>query len=81
MKIKLKLFAFFRQAFGASDLQYEIKTGATAQDLLDDIISKHPTLEKSRNHVVIMINKQAVHPDAPLHEGDEVAILPPVSGG
>jgi molybdopterin converting factor subunit 1 len=81
MKIKLKLFAFFRQALGASDLQYEIGSGATAKDLLDDIISKHPTLEKSRNHVVITINQQAVHPDAPLHEGDEVAILPPVSGG
>jgi molybdopterin synthase sulfur carrier subunit len=81
MRIKLKLFAFFRQAFGASDLQYEIRTGATAQDLLDDIMSKHPTLEKSRNHVVITINKHAVHLDAPLHEGDEVAILPPVSGG
>jgi molybdopterin synthase sulfur carrier subunit len=81
MKIKLKLFAFFRQAFGASDVQYEIGTDATAQDLLDDIIFKHPTLEKSRNHVVITINKQAVHLDAPLHEGDEVAILPPVSGG
>jgi sulfur-carrier protein len=81
MKIKLKLFAFFRQAFGANDLQYEIRTGATARDLLDDIISKHPTLEKSRDHVVITINKQAVHLDAPIHEGDEVAILPPVSGG
>lgn len=81
MKIKLKPFAFFRQALGASDLQYEVKSGATAQDLLDDIISKYPSLEKSRDHVVITINKQAVHLEAPLHEGDEVAILPPVSGG
>lgn len=81
MKIKLKLFAFFRQAFGASDLEYEVIAGATAQTLLDDIMSRHPTLEKSRDHVVITINKQAVHLDAPLHEGDEVAILPPVSGG
>lgn len=81
MMIKLKPFAFFRQALGASDLLYEMRTGATAKDLLDDIISKHPTLEKSRNHVVITINKQAVHLDALLHEGDEVAILPPVSGG
>jgi len=81
MKIKLKLFAFFRQALGSNELQYEIKAGATAQDLLDDILSKYPALEKSRNHVVITINQQAVHLDAPLHEGDEVAILPPVSGG
>jgi sulfur-carrier protein len=81
MMIRLKLFAFFRQAFGASDLQYEIRAGATAKDLIDDIISKHPALEKSRDHVIITVNKQAVHPDALLNEGDEVAILPPVSGG
>ncbi len=81
MMIKLKPFAFFRQALGASDLQYEIRAGATAKDLLDDIISRHPSLEKSRDHVIITINKQAVHLDALLSEGDEVAILPPVSGG
>lgn len=81
MKVKLKSFAFFRQALGASDMQYEIRDGASAKDLLDDIIRKHPGLEKSRDHVVVTVNRKAVHLDAVLHEGDEVAVLPPVSGG
>jgi molybdopterin converting factor subunit 1 len=81
MKIKLKLFAFFRQALGTSELQYVLREGATAKDLLDEIVRKHPSLEKSRDHVVVTVNKQAVHFDSVLHDGDEVAILPPVSGG
>jgi molybdopterin converting factor subunit 1 len=81
MRIKLKLFAFFRQTFGAPEVAYEISDGATVADLLEDIFKKHPSLEKSRGHVVVTINKIAVQPTEKMHDGDEVAILPPVSGG
>jgi MoaD family protein len=81
MKIKLKPLAFFRQVLGAPELSYEIAEGATAEDLLEDIFRKHPVLEKSRGHVVVTINKTAVMLTETLREGDEVSILPPVSGG
>lgn len=81
MMIKLRPFAFFRQALGAPELPYELPDGATAGDLLDDIIRKHPSLEKSRGHVVITVNRTAVKMTDVLRDGDEVAILPPVSGG
>jgi len=81
MIIRLKLFAFFRQVLGAPELSYEIAEGATAGDLIDDILRKHPSLEGSRGHVVITVNKTAVKLTDKIHEGDEVAILPPVSGG
>jgi molybdopterin synthase sulfur carrier subunit len=81
MKIKLKSFAFFRQALGAPEMAYEIPDGATAADLLDDIFRKHPSLESSKGHVVITVNKTAVKLTDEIHDGDEVAILPPVSGG
>lgn len=81
MMIKLRVFAFFRQVLGTPELSYEIAEGATAEDLLEDIFKKHPSLEKSRGHVVVTINKMAVHLTEKIHEGDEVALLPPVSGG
>ena len=81
MRIRLRPFAFFRQALGAPEMEYDLSDGATAGDLLDDILRKHPSLEKSRGHVVITVNKSAVKLTEMLHEGDEVAILPPVSGG
>jgi len=81
MMFKLKLFAFYRQAFGAPEVSYEIAAGSSAADLLEDIFRKHPSLEKSRGHVVVTINKIAVPLTDEIHDGDEVAILPPVSGG
>ncbi len=81
MKIKLRLYAFFRQIFGAPEISYEIAEGATAGDLLEDIFRTHPTLEKSRGHVVVTINNTAVKLTEKIKEGDEVAILPPVGGG
>lgn len=81
MRIALKLFAFFRQMFGSSQITYEIADGATVSDLLEEIYEKYPPLEKSRGHVVVMINKKAVPLTEQIKDGDEVAILPPVSGG
>lgn len=81
MKIKLRLFASFRQVFNSSEIEFTLSEGATAQDLLNEIFSKHKELERFRGHVVVTINRQAVQMTAVIHEGDEVAILPPVSGG
>jgi len=81
MIIKLRLFAFFRQVMGAPEIAYELAEGATVSDLLEDIFKKHPSLEKSRGHVVVTINKVSVQFAEKIRDGDEVAILPPVSGG
>jgi len=81
MRIKLTLFAFFRQVFGAPVVPYDLAEGSTVDDLLEDIFRKHPTLEKSRGHVVVTINKIAVKFTEKLKDGDDVAILPPVGGG
>jgi len=81
MKVKLKLFASFRQIFNAGEVEFEICEGATAQDLLDDLFLKYPDLQRFKGHVVVTINRQASPLTAGIREGDEVAILPPVSGG
>ena len=81
MKIKLRLFASFRQLFNSGEIEYTLPDGATAQDLLDDIFTKHPDLQRFKGHVVITINREASPLTAVIKEGDEVAILPPVSGG
>ncbi|MDH4123850.1 MAG: MoaD/ThiS family protein [Thermoplasmata archaeon] len=81
MKIKLKLFASFRQAFDSSEIEYELPEGSTASDLLNDIISKHPSLERLRGHVIVTVNRNAVSLEFILNEGAEISILPPVSGG
>jgi len=81
MKITLKLFASFRQEFDTGIVQYDLPEGSTAQYLIDDIFNRHPTLSRFKGHVVVTVSLLAVPLTTTLHEGDEVAILPPVSGG
>ena len=81
MKITLRLFATFRQIFNSGEIVYELPEGATVQDLLDGLFLKRPELQRFKDHVVVTINRQASPSTAVIREGDEVAILPPVSGG
>jgi len=81
MKFRLKLFASFRQIANTAEVEYILNEGATAEDLLNDIFDKNPSLIRMKGHVVVTINKQAAPLSTEIKEGDEVAILPPVSGG
>jgi len=81
LKFKLRLFASFREAFGATEVEFELKDGSTAGDLVEKVIAEHPDLERFRGHVVVTVNKKSVRMTESINEGDEVAILPPVSGG
>jgi len=81
MKVRLKLFASFRQIFNASEIDYELPDGSTARDLLDDLFARYPELQRFKGHVIVTINRQASPLTANIRPGDEVAILPPVSGG
>jgi molybdopterin synthase sulfur carrier subunit len=88
-KIKIKLFANFREFTKTGDLEIE---GNTIRDILEKICSKYPGLEnilfKSGDlppYVNIFLNGKKIPGsgglDSSLKHGDEVAIFPPVSGG
>jgi molybdopterin converting factor subunit 1 len=50
-------------------------------ELLDHIQKQHPTLKSMRNTLAVAVNMAYVGSDHIVHDGDEVAIIPPVSGG
>ncbi len=88
-KIKVKLFANFREFIKTGELEIE---GNTIRDVLESICSKYPGLEnilfKDGNlvpYVNIFLNGEnipgSVGLDSSLKNGDEIAIFPPVSGG
>ena len=81
MKIKVKLFAAFRDIVGTKEEDLDIKAGTTVQGLLDDYINRFPTMAKYREHIILSVNKEYGAPARVLKEGDEVSFLPPVSGG
>ncbi|HUG05835.1 MAG: molybdopterin converting factor subunit 1 [Chloroflexota bacterium] len=80
MRVLVRLFASYREAAGVGRIELELPAGATVKDAIFTILKDHPLIAEGRQ-VVIARNREYVTPDEPLADGDEVALIPPVSGG
>jgi len=74
------LFASYREAAGVGHIELDLPLGAKVRDAIAEIAKRHPLITEGRK-VVIARNRDYVTPDEPLADGDEVALIPPVSGG
>ena len=81
MRVTVRLFARLREAAGASDVTCDVPDGATAADVWQAAEARYPGLAPYAAAVSCAINAEFARPTATVHEGDEVAFLPPVSGG
>lgn len=81
ISITLKLFAAYQEAYGQSELQLSLPPETTVSQLRDRLLAEHPQLEQWRNLTRFGINLEFVPPDTTLQDGDEVVLIPPVSGG
>jgi molybdopterin synthase catalytic subunit len=80
MHVRARCFATLRELSAArSDL--DLVAGASVSDAWDALVSRHPGLADHRPYTQPARNGTAVSWDETLAEGDEVAFLPPVSGG
>jgi sulfur-carrier protein len=79
--VTLKLFAIYQEAYKVPELVLEFDDGTTVEQLCDRLISEHPELSQWRDVTRFGINLNFVEPDTPLQNGDEVVLIPPVSGG
>lgn len=81
MKITVQLFAGVAQAVGARVWTGELQAGARVADLFAAITQEHPHAEPILRISFASVNQTYTTPDTLLQETDEIAILPPVSGG
>ena len=81
MKIQLLLFASCRDAVGAKELVVELAEGTTAAGLRDEVVSRYPRLASLKEKLLIAANAEYVDGATVLKDGDEIALIPPVSGG
>lgn len=81
MNIRLKFFASAREIVGTKDLDMDIEKGSKAKDVLDRLKEKYPGLKKLDGQLILAVNKQTGRADKMIEDGDEIAVLPPVSGG
>ena len=80
MRVTVLLFASYADALGERSLALNLAAGARAEDVIAAIRAR-PGAGAVPPHPLVAVNEQYAEPDAPLAEGDVVAVLPPVAGG
>ena len=81
MTVTVKLFAAFREAIGSGELEIQAPEQAKIAWLVDEIVRLYPQLDGSLNRAAYALNRTHVGPESVMADGDEVVLLPPVSGG
>jgi len=79
--VTVKLFAAYQEAYGVEEIQQQFLPQTPVKAVLDQIISEHPQLEQWREITRFGVNLSFVPPETILEDGDEVVLIPPVSGG
>jgi len=81
MRVKVLFFGMLKDLAGTSTDSLELPEGATLADLLDHYETRLPKLKDFLPSIALSINREYAASTEQLHAGDEVALLPPVSGG
>jgi molybdopterin synthase catalytic subunit len=81
MLVRARLFASFREAVGSSLAEVELDGEPTVRELMRELLARYPRLGAALDSAMVAVNLEYVGPEFALHEGDEVALIPPVSGG
>ena len=81
MRVKVRLFARLREIAGAAELEREVPDSATLGVIWESLAREFPSMAPYKGSLSGAVNADYARMDAAVHEGDEVAFLPPVSGG
>jgi MoaE-MoaD fusion protein len=81
VKVEVLYFAVVRERAGRESESFTLDDGATVGDLLARLGERHPALAALERRVQIAVNRHIVPSSCVLADGDEVALIPPVSGG
>ncbi len=81
INITLKLFAVYQETLGVPEKEMQLPAGTTVGEVRDRLIQTYPQLSKWKDLTRFGLNLKFVETDTPLSDGDELVLIPPVSGG
>ncbi|HEY4002951.1 MAG TPA: molybdopterin converting factor subunit 1 [Candidatus Xenobia bacterium] len=81
MPIQVLLFASLQDIVGSRRQDIELPTGSRVADLVSHLCRQYPTLSARVPFLRYAVNETLVGPEHELQSGDEVALMPPTSGG
>jgi len=79
--VRVLLFARLSELAGMRETEVEIGEGLTVRDAYALLAERHPPIADLNGVVMYAVNSEYVEADHPLRPGDELALIPPVSGG
>ena len=81
MRVTVQLFARLRELAGGGRCEIQVPDGSTVEDVWRALVERHPALAPFGGAVSCAVNADFARMPARVFDGDEVAFLPPVSGG
>jgi len=81
VKVRLRFFAVLREIVGLEELEMDLPEGTTIAGLLETVVSEHTKLNPYVKVLQVAVNHEIVDPEHVVKPEDEIAFLPPVSGG
>lgn len=81
MKVRLLYFAVLRDITGRAESAVELPEGATPRLVWQQLRREHAALDAYTDPPLTAVNESYADADAMLHDGDELAFIPPVAGG
>jgi molybdopterin converting factor subunit 1 len=81
VRVTVRLFARLRDIAGGAEVERPLAPATTAEQLWRELVSEFPELEAYTRIVSVARNLEYIPWSTPLADGDEIAFLPPVSGG
>jgi molybdopterin converting factor subunit 1 len=80
MKYKINLFGITRDIVGSNITEVEMSQSGDVKAVLEELKSNYPKLKDIKS-LLVAVNSEYAESDLMLHENDEIALIPPVSGG
>ena len=81
MELSVRFFALYRERAGCSVTNVTLPEGTTVADLVAVIRELFPQLAPPDVKIVVAVNEEYAEPETSLKAGDEICLIPPVSGG
>lgn len=81
MKVTVKVFAIARQAAGTDTVELELSDQPTVGELREAVVGRFAELKPLSSHLRFAVNSDYADDDTAINANDELACIPPVSGG
>ena len=79
--VRILFFGGARDAVGCDEINFKIQSPANAAGARAQLVAAYPALQRFGNSLLLAVNQEYAEPSRELHDGDELAVFPPVSGG